>query len=315
VRSWILVNPTSIGDTWCVFAFVRAFKAAHGGPVTMVVKQSQAAIAEMFPGDADRLIVWEDKRLSGFVGRIDGQGSFDLDEPIIAHPDFQYNRRNIYKLLDLFRFPGRGGVTLADQYRLMLRLDWEAPLSKPVVPDAWRAEAGAYAAEIGLEPGRSVILFPDNNSVSPLPTAFWQSLADELRALGYKVFTNLAGNQQGPRTEPLAGTCGIGMTIRNAVPLVEMAGRFISMSNGMAAMLVGVGAKAEHSLLLQLPPAGEILQITGIPVPDPLVVQTQRYVGFSDGPFNEYAIRPDEDYAAIVKDVARNAPASAVTWR
>src|ERR1700744_5929938 len=85
-RSWILVNAASIGDTWGIFALAGAFKAQHGGPLTMVVKQSHAAIADMFPGVADRLIVWDDQRLIGFCSRLYGTSSFDKDEPIIAHP-------------------------------------------------------------------------------------------------------------------------------------------------------------------------------------------------------------------------------------
>jgi hypothetical protein len=313
-RSWILVNPTSIGDTWCVFALAQAFKEAHGGPLTMVVKESQAALAQMFPGAADRLIVWEDDRLRRFSMRLYGMASFDMDEPIVAHPYFFHNDHTILKLVDLFRFPGRGGVNFADQYRLMLQLGWEAPLQKPSIPDDWREEAAAYAATIGLEPGRSVILFPDNNSVPPLPADIWQALADELNGLGYKVFTNLAGTHQGPRSAPLAGTSAIQVTVRLAQPLVELAGRFISMSNGMSAMLLGSGVQAQHDLFLHLPTDGETFRIADIPVADPVVVQSQRYVGFAEGPFREYAIRPGDDNAELIKAVARGDIGRAVTW-
>jgi hypothetical protein len=313
-RSWILVNPTSIGDTWCVFALARAFKDAHGGPLTMVVKESQAALAQMFPGDADRIIVWDDLRLHRLSLKLHGLASFDKDEPIVAQPYFFQNDYNILKLVDLFRFPGRGGVNFADQFRLMLKLEWESPLSKPSIPPEWREEAAAYADAVGLETGRSVILFPDNNSVPPLPTDIWQALADELNSLGYKVFTNLAGTQHGPRAGPLMGTWPIQVTVRLAVPLVELAGRFISMSNGMSAMLLGCGVQARHELFLHLPPQGETFRITNLPVSDPVVVQSQRFVGFADGPFREYAIRPGDDNADLIKAVARGDLTRAVTW-
>jgi hypothetical protein len=313
-RSWILVNPTSIGDTWCAFALASAFKDAHGGPLTMVVKESQAALAQMFPGPADRIIAWKDHRLHRFCLRLYGMASFDRDEPIIAHPYFFRNDHDIFKLTELFRFPGRGGVKFADQFRLMLKLDWETPLSTPSIPSEWRAEAADYAAEIGLETGRSVILFPDNNSVPPLPADIWQALADELASQGYKVFTNLAGDSRGPRTVPLERTSPIRVTVRLAWPLVELAGRFISMSNGMSAMLLGSGVKAQHDLFLHLPPRGETFRITDIPVADPLVVQSMRFVGFSEGPFREYAIRPGDDNADLIKAVARGDPSRAVTW-
>jgi len=314
VRSWILVNPASIGDTWGVFALAQAFKAKHGGPLTMVVKQSHAAIAEMFPGVADRLIVWEDKRLIGFCTRLYGLSSFDKDEPILAHPYFFTDDFTILRLLDLFQYPGRGGVTLADQFRLMLRLDWTAPLAKPVIPETWREEAAAYGAQVGIEPGRSVILFPDNNSVSPLPDAFWQALADELRRLGYKVFTNLVGNNAGPRAAPLEGTSPIQMTVRLAVPLVELAGRFVSMSNGMSALLVACGVQAQHELLILLPPEGETVSITDLPPVNAFTSQSMRFAALGEGPWREFAVRPGDDNSELIKAIARGDLSRAIEW-
>jgi hypothetical protein len=39
-----------------------------------------------------------------------------------------------------------------------------------------------------------------------------------------------------------------------------------------------------------------------------------RFVGFSEGPFREYAIRPGDDNADLIKAVARGDPSRAVTW-
>lgn len=314
VRSWILVNPASIGDTWGVFALAEAFKARHGGPLTMVVKQSHAAIAEMFPGVADRVIAWDDQRLIGFCSRLYGLSSFDKDEPILAHPYFFTNDFTILRLLELFQYPGRGGVTLADQFRLMLRLDWTAPLAKPVIPAIWREEAAAYAAEVGIEPGRSVVLLPDNNSVAPLPDSFWQALAGELGRLGYKVFTNMVGNNAGPRTAPLDGTSPVHLTVRLAIPLMELVGRFISMSNGMSALLIACGVKAQHELLILLPPEGDAVSFTGLAPANAFTSQSMRFAALGEGPFREFAVRPGDDNAELIKAIARGDLSRAIQW-
>ncbi len=147
-----------------------------------------------------------------------------------------------------------------------------------------------------------------------MPDTIWQTLTDELVGLGYKVFTNLFGNAQGARTAPFAGAWPIRVNLRTALPLVERAGRFISMSNGISATLIGCGVRAQHELFLLLPPEGETLRITDIPVKDPVVVQSQRFVGFVEGPFREFAIRPGDDNAELIKAVARGDLSRAVSW-
>lgn len=62
-KSWIIVNPGAMGDTFCTLALLKGFKAQNGGPLTLVVKKSHADLMELFPDLADRLIVWEDERL------------------------------------------------------------------------------------------------------------------------------------------------------------------------------------------------------------------------------------------------------------
>jgi hypothetical protein len=196
----------------------------------------------------------------------------------------------------------------------MLRLDWTAPLDKPVIPKLWREEAAAYGAQVGIEPGRSVILFPDNNSVAPLPEAFWQAMADELGQLDYKVFTNLVGNNAGPRAAPLEGTSPIHVTVRLAMPLMELAGRFVSMSNGLACMMNACGVRAQHEVLILLPPEGDTVSITDLPPTNAFTAQSMRFAGFSEGPFREFAVRPGDDNGELIKAIARGDLSRAVVW-
>jgi hypothetical protein len=307
-KSWILVNPGSIGDTWCTLALARAFRGTHGAPLTVVVKQSQAALAELFKADIDRVIVWDDERLLRFCLRLVGAGHFDLDEPIIAHPIWHGSARNFYPLIELLRHDGRGGVNFADQWRLMLRLDWGSPLTSPPSPQHWREEALSYAVQLEMPKGDSVILFPDNNTNPPLPDSIWERIALGLKANGKTVFTNVIGNSKGKRPGPIASTRAIEINLHNAVPLVEYAGRYVTMANGMQGYLMGSRVRAQHTFLLSDWGADQPLHNMGYTVKDPLAVQSARYYGFSEGPFLEYAIDAKDADDTIIDAAVNNRP-------
>lgn len=313
-RSWILVSPGSIGDTWCVCALGRAFRDTHGAPLTLVVRESQQAIVHMFPDIFDRVIIWDDMRLTTFSQRLIGQGAFAIDEPILAHPYWHGLGRFVGPLFELLRYPGRGGLTLADQFRLILQLDWESKLAQVEIPESWRLEAEVYADQIGLARGNSVILLPDNNTNPSLPDTFWEDLTTQLVASGKKVFTNMAGNSTAARSEPFKGSFPINMTIRLGVPLAELAGRFISMANGFQSMLLGSHAATEHTILLHDFPSKHRIVGPGFPVKDPVAWQTFRGAGFCNGAFNEFVVRPDVITRQLIKDVAANNPGAMITF-
>lgn len=290
----------------------RAFRETHGGPLTLVLKESQRAIADMFPDDFDHLITWEDSRLMSFCQRLMGQGAFAIDEPIIAHPYWHGLGRFYQPLIELLRHPGRGGLTLADHFRLILQLDWETRLSEPVIPERWRLDADAYADEIGLERGQSVILLPDNNTNPTLPDSFWAALTGELAASGKTVFTNMTGNVAGPRREPFPGSRPIHMTIASSIPLVERAGRLISMANGLQSLILGSQAQAECTVIIHDFAKGTRLPGPGFTIKDPIAWQSFKYSGFCDGAFNEFAVSPERITPQFISDIARNAPSAMI---
>ena len=308
-KSWILVNPASIGDTWCTLALANAFKRVHGGPLTVVVHEGQEAMAQMYSDDIDRLIVWEKQRLMRFCIRLQGAGHFDIDEPIIAHPLWHGAGRTIFPLMERLRQPGKGGLTFADQWRLMLRLPWDSEMRAPRISDDDRAEADRYADQMGVAAGTSVILFPDNNTNPPLPDTVWAALAHALSSKGWKVFTNLAGNSTGGRSEPLRGTHPIAVTVKNAIPLVERAGRYISMANGMQVMLLGSGVKAQHTFLIHDAPLGEKWGSLGYPISD-MLMQSSECAGVAPGPFFEYMVNPSTFTHEDIQKIADNDPSA-----
>lgn len=311
-RSWILLNPTSLGDTWIVCALAKAFRETHG-PITMVVKESHAAIAQMYQNDIFKIIAVDGNQIQDYCSRTHHFCTFAIDQPFIAHP-FWVGDGRLDRIMQLYRYPGRGGITFTDVCRYILHLGWDAPLARPTIPQAWTDEAHSYAQSIGMVPGKSVILSPDNNSVEALPVEFWQPLADELNRLGWKVFTNLAGNTaNGPRSAPFEGTSAITLPLHLVIPLVELAGRYISGNNGLACMLIGSHAKCQFTWLINRRDPSKIYSINGTVYNDPVVDTSIRIAGVTNEPTREYVVCPDEDMSNLIRDIAEDNPASALS--
>ena len=306
-KSWILVNPAAVGDTWCTCALAGAFKERFGGPLAIVVRDYQRPIAEMYAHHFDRIISWESERLQRFSIRLMGAGHFDIDEPIIAHPAWHGTGAQIFPLMIRLRYPQKGGLSFMDQWRLMLRLPWDAPVETPTLPEAWREEALAYARSIDMPLGQSVIIFPDNNTNPSLPSSVWEKLARAYAAEGLTVYTNLAGNRFGQRSEPLPGTRPISITLKNALPLVELAGRYASMANGMQVMLQGSGLSAKHTYLLHDAPPGQAWGNMGYKVDD-MLMQSSYCSGVAKPPFFEYLVNEETMTPDLAREIARDNP-------
>jgi hypothetical protein len=308
-QSWVFLNPTSLGDTMMVCTLMKAFKEKHGGPITMVVAEEQAPLAQMYPGHIDRVVATPFAALQGLCIDIAEGQIFCKDQPFVAHP-YWHGEGRWEGFFELFRYPKRGGVGFADLYRHMLRLGWDAPLARPTVPQEWRKEAENIAAQLGVIPGKSVILFPDNNSNPTFSASFWEPLAEELSKSGLKVFTNLAGNRNGRRKEPFKGTSAIVTPLHLAIPLVEIAGRYISGANGLIAILMMAEVRSEGTLLIYNKP----YSLNDYTAKDPVAIQSARYLGFSDLLPNEYLVDPDQVTASLLADIAANNPKTAFVW-
>ena len=307
-RSWILVCPVSIGELWVVCALAQAFRSAHGAPLTLVIRESHQHIPQMFPRAFDRVIVWEDERLIKFSQRLIGQGAFAIDEPIIVHPHFQGLGRYMMPLTQLLRYPGRGGLSFTDHIRLILQLDWESQLTSPLIPKEWQDEAQVYADKVGLQRGNSVILFPDNNTNPMLPNSIWEELTVALVASGKKVFTNMAGTNAGPRLRPVKGSDPIDITIKLGIPLVELAGRFISMVNGFQFLLLASRVRAEHTVLIHDFPSSSRLPGTSVRIVDPISMQTMQFYGvpWLHSSVNEFVVQSENISLEFIRDIATN---------
>jgi hypothetical protein len=308
-RSWILMNPTSLGDTMLACALLKSFREKYGGPITMVVPDKQVPLAKMYAHRIERIVAIPFAQLESLCVEIAEAQVFCMGQPYIVHP-FWHGEGRWEHFIELFKYPKRGGVSFSDLFRHILHLGWDTPLEPPVIPDEWRKEAEIYAEQAGLEPGNSVILFPDNNSNPAFPSGLWEPLAEELNRRGKKVFTNLAGNAKGPRAEPFGHTTGINIPLHLAIPLIEIAGRYISGNNGLITSFLIARARSEGTVLIY----NKSFQLNDYIAKDPITFQSYRYMGFTDDPPTEYLIDPDQDYTPYIADIAANNPKTALAW-
>lgn len=307
-QGWIFLNPTSIGDTMIVCALMKSFREKFGGPISMIVSQKQVPLIQMYAHRIDRAVTLSFNELEQVSVHLAGAQVFCKDQPFVVHP-FWHSPGQWERFFELFRFPGRGGLSISDIFRFILRLDWDAPFDMPVIPPEWKEEAVRLAQQAGMVPGKSVILFPDNNSNPGFPMPFWEQLAAEFTKQGLAVFTNMAGNNKGGRAEPIRNTRSIDVTVRNAIPLVELAGRYVSGVNGLASMMDIARVNSLGTVLVY----GKPFRLNSFDVNYPIPYQSARYHGFSDRITTEFLVDPDA-YTDLIPDIASNNQARALVW-
>lgn len=262
-RSWILLNPTSIGDTAFVCAFSQAFLKQHGHTITMIVPPDHAAVTQMYPNRFMQVHTAERGLMMQFSNNYLDPTRFELDMPICVHP-YDHGDCRADGLMYLYKYPGRGGLTQPDIYRHLLRLPWEAKIERPHAPSEWDAEVEDIARRIGMPRGESVILFPANSSEHPqFPDFFWETVTTRLIQRGFKVFCNMRGGNFRPKTMPIPGTHPIDIQMHQALSFVHYAGRTISSANGMQLLLLMGGRFSQMTVAMPIAKAFTDLHMNG----------------------------------------------------
>ena len=93
---------------------------------------------------------------------------------------------------------------------------------------------------MGIDPGRTVIISPNAYSVTGLPGDVWKQIDQALRAMGWK--TRYCTN---PKNEeaPFKGAQTIWFSFADSVPLLEYAGAFLSVRNGLCDIVSSAGCR------------------------------------------------------------------------
>lgn len=93
-----------------------------------------------------------------------------------------------------------------------------------------------------IRKGRAVILSPYAKSVAALPDDLWKQIVEDYTLKGYQCFTNVSGEEKA-----LAGTLPISPSIAEIRSVVERAGTFVGIRNGLCDVLRT--AKADRTAL------------------------------------------------------------------
>lgn len=217
-RLIILCPFPALGDVYFCMSYLKSFFAMNGydksyhGCLVCVVGNAQRQAVGLFDfGGFPDLDVKELDQ-----NEIDEatQAVIYTNDPdcYIAHQDRPY-------VVDLHRALYKKCIPLETVYKCgVFGLPQD---TKPERPTNWMD----FNYSVG---GKKVIISPFAKSVASLPERLWTDMVDDLKALGYDLYTNVCGDEKA-----LPGTKPISPTIAEMKSAVEQAGLFIGIRSGM----------------------------------------------------------------------------------
>ena len=105
--------------------------------------------------------------------------------------------------------------------------------------ESHKANVTNYCKQNGIVKGKTVILAPYNKSIPDISPVFWETLARELRKLGYTVITNSSKTEE----QPVYQTQAVGIPLETINEIVEYAGYFIGVRSGLCDVISGCNAQ------------------------------------------------------------------------
>ena len=210
-NDFILASLYGLGDTYLIAALGTAFRQKYcrnGERLFLLVKESHRELAEMF-GDV-------------IVHAISDAGIHTL--PLSS----QLNRGQIFcphinhapTKDDWHKYPDGSTFHMTDKamIALILGLSPEVPLTLPTISDSAKTEGMEIARRLGVNSGRTAILFPRANSWPLLAQpSFWNKLVSALTRRDWHVVFNNENT----------------MPLRCIIPLCETAGWVIGANSGI----------------------------------------------------------------------------------
>ncbi|MBE5926113.1 MAG: hypothetical protein E7270_04035 [Lachnospiraceae bacterium] len=154
-------------------------------------------------------------RLSGFLGKeISG---IEVVQPYYMYTNI-FGKMEGYKNLNFMDFFYYGYMKRGEEIMVKEPMDFHS-----------ESEIESIAKNLGIIKNKTYILAPYANSLPQVEWDFWTKLAKELKDRGFKVFTNSASDEEAE----IKGTEKIFFDIRDTVKILEYAGGFIAMRNGL----------------------------------------------------------------------------------
>ena len=221
---FIVICPfNALGDVYYAMSFLDYYKKINGlGKIAIVVVgESCANVVALF--NKYPVVTLTQFDMDEFVQAV---MYLKLPETFIVHHDRPYSNYSIrllkYKL-----------IPFVDFYRIGIY-----GLSNNVLPVKPKY-LGMYNNLESIPKGKSVIVSPYAKSIINLPMDFWCKIVKKFIDDGYKVFSNLIGDEK-----PIDGTIGLrDVKIQELQSLVEYAGSFLSLRSGLCDVLLNADCR------------------------------------------------------------------------
>jgi hypothetical protein len=214
---FLIICPfNALGDIYMCMSYLPAFLEKRGIDKAAVIVPTEGCktVAELF-GVKSVEVVFQ-KELDAMVQA----ALYEHEENcFIAHQDRPYII-NLHKALREKKIP------LDEIYKTgVFGLDTG---TKPVQPCCF----DDYPELEAIPEGRAAILSPYAKSVTPVPSNVWDDIVADLTGKGYKVYTNVIGDEAA-----LDGTTPISSGLSQMKSVVERAGLFIGIRSGVCDVL------------------------------------------------------------------------------
>ncbi|MBM5782417.1 MAG: hypothetical protein FJ368_03235 [Pelagibacterales bacterium] len=221
-----IVSMFHSGETYMIAAMIDSIRKKFGieKPVVLVgSKNYHGQIAEMFPDQIKKYY------------QISGDIALCLQErrDIKKNEIFALYNEKIWKY-----FKARSDLKQLDYVKQIIFVEPETKLLNPTISEEVKLEAKRKFDELNLIKGKTVFLSPEAISVKVLPNDFWQNLADQINAKGYKVFLNIIGRENNIKNS-VSGF----LTLQEAIAFVELCGNVVALRSGLCDIVISSNTK------------------------------------------------------------------------
>ena len=223
-----IVCPCGLGDTYLACSFIKAYQEQSLKKPILIIKNSHIDIVDMFQnGKLERYIVSNDE-MSHLIDFFISNPKSDF--MIYGHISFYWNdylfNNKYIKEIQYNEFES----VVTKMYRTcVFKLKNNTELDRP--NNIHKIDKSFYLSKYNIIQDKSIILFPEANSINEISFEFWNNIASLLRCLGFKVFFNLSKNKEAYYGDQ------IDIPLRDLIGVAELCGYIISLRSGISDIL------------------------------------------------------------------------------
>lgn len=215
INASLFIFPGGMGDSYvcCKYYYSNIVKSCSS-PVLLVIREASIKVASLFGVSNSELIPYKDRksviRLCMFLNM--EQTRIEITTPMMNA--FYYQ---IYTKME-----GVHSFTELDLFEIMGKKRWGSFL-----PPSFRS------CDISMfdyiKKGKTILLIPYSVSLEPIDIIFWEKLVERIVSLGYRVLTNVNGNNE----SAVAGSVEMSIPLDILVPFVDNCEFVIGVRSGI----------------------------------------------------------------------------------